>query len=317
MPGLPFSNLPATQQEIPFGQSGSMTLANPQQQSPPQQRNTTTATSIIEGEIELGQRQINLQFDQAKYELDQQVYKNPEDYINAINELKGKAAQAGLQLRQKAEAKLYSLNQVLQLVKEGSMPKEAGQRAAYRIAGLSNDQVDAMFPEEKPRNLISEHAAIVGELKRVDEVLRNFAYDKKGVLYYSKDPKGGSDEPDTKRGPVPQEEVETYLYNKRVEDFIQDQEQEIFEQMTPGAKTAIAGQMAAEKRKMAIPKPPSPLWGLSPILGLYKINKYKKQLSKIAPVGTLDENTARKILTEAGGNKEKARQLAKERGYTF
>ncbi len=32
---------------------------------------------------------------------------------------------------------------------------------------------------------------------------------------------------------------------------------------------------------------------------------------------TLDQNTAKSLLQEAGGDKDKARQLAKERGYDF
>lgn len=313
MLGLPFNNLPAKQQEIPFGQGGSMTF-NPQQfiGPAPKQQNKTMPSAIIENEIAMGQRQINEQFDQAKFQLDQQVYKNPEDYINAINELKGKAAQAGLQLRQKAEAKMYSLNQVIQLVKEGSMPQEAGQRAAWRIAGLSDEQVDAMLPETKPRNLIQEHAAIAGELNRLENTVGLLA-EKNGKLYHS-DNKGNpiTDEPAT------EQEINEYFSAKNLQSYYLDKEQQLFEQMSPGLQASVAGQRAAMEQKGS--KVPWWKYVIQPSVPGALYNTYKFLTDKKTQVqssGTLDENTARQILIEANGDKERARQIAKERGYKF
>jgi len=44
---------------------------------------------------------------------------------------------------------------------------------------------------------------------------------------------------------------------------------------------------------------------------------YDKLYGKKKESKEIDEATAKEILKEAGGNKEKARKLAKERGYTF
>jgi hypothetical protein len=318
MPGLPFNNLPATQQEIPFGQSGSMTY-NPKQfegpviQQPQQKR--FDPVSIVEGEIALGQRQINQQFDQAKHELDVQTYKNPEDYLNAINELRGKAGQAGLKLRQKGEAKLYSMKQMAQLVKEGNMPKEAGQRAIARIAGLSDEQVDAMLPESKPRNLIQEHTALAGEIKRLQDTTDLLA-EKNGKLYHAD--KNGEPLTDD---PATDQETNEYLSAKNLYGYYLDKEQELFNQMSPGLQSAVVGQKAAMEQIAKTKRPNrvlTALEGISPLWAIHNIKKISKQTKELGvSKGTLDSGTARKILTEAGGDRERARQIAKERGYTF
>jgi hypothetical protein len=281
MPGLPFNNLPATQQEIPFGQSGSIVINNstmglPQQ---PQQQNKLRPTEIIEDEVAQGQKQINQQFDQAKHELDVQTYKNPEDYLNAINDLRGKAAQAGLQLRQKAEAKLYSLNQVIRLVKEGTMPKEAGQRAAWRISGLSDEQVDAMMPESKPRNLIQEHATLATESDRLQKTVELLAPGPGGKLYFA-DSKG---KPMTDQ-PATEKDIQEHLSAKNLQGYIQDKMLDTFEQMQPGMKAAVAGQMAVMTQTQGIKRPNrvlTALEGLSPLWAYHNIKKISKQTKEL------------------------------------
>jgi hypothetical protein len=123
-----------------------------------QSQNKLNPISIIEDEFAFGQQQINRQFDQAKHELDIRTYAKPEEYLNAISELRQQSSQAGLQLRQKAEAKLLRMQQIMTLVDEKTMPSEVGQKAMWRIAGLDEEAIDAMFPETKSRNLMQEHA---------------------------------------------------------------------------------------------------------------------------------------------------------------
>ncbi|OHB62489.1 MAG: hypothetical protein A2167_03410 [Planctomycetes bacterium RBG_13_46_10] len=157
--GLPFQPLPSSGTELIIKAARTVPTAdtaerptttfNRQQQNP---------ISMIEDEVAFGQEQINRQFDLAKYELDQRTYKDPKEYIQAINELRQQTAKAGLQLRQKSEAKLLRMQQIMKLVEEGKMPKQAGQRALWRIAGMDEEVIDVMFPKNKPRNLMQEHA---------------------------------------------------------------------------------------------------------------------------------------------------------------
>jgi hypothetical protein len=335
MPGLPFQGLPTVvlregttmplstwtgPKQTPYQPTGQYRTSSTQQgQSNP--------ISKIEDEVAFGQQQINRQFDQAKHELDVRTYTKPEEYIQAINDLKQQVAHAGLQLRQKAEAKLFSMQQIMKLVDEKIMPSQSGQKAMWRIAGLDEDQINDMLPETKPRNLMQEHAAIVEEQNRLSKILDEFAPDSKGVLYPSMDPKKDSHTPDTSQEPVSPKDVETYLMAQRLYDYTGEKETQLFEEMSPGLRMAVAGQRVAAQRvkPTGIQKISGwigrhPYIFAGPVGGtmIHQLSKHSEQSVVGQTTGQkLDTQTAKQILSETGGDKEKARQIAQSRGYTF
>ena len=114
-----------------------------------QSQQTTDPISIIESDIHQELKQLSDYFDSAKYDLDQQNLK-PQEYLAKIDQLRQQVKEAEFTIHQKAQARIDNMGQIIQLMKEGTLSKEAGQRELWRVAGLDDETINAMLPRTKP-----------------------------------------------------------------------------------------------------------------------------------------------------------------------
>jgi len=158
MPGLPFQNLPAAK-STGWSQAGPLQKSmkrptivpstRPQQGPVLVQQGPSDPMSIVEDETRQGLKQLHDYFDTMKYDLDQQNLK-PQEYLAKIDQLRQQVKEAEFTIHQKAQARIDNMGQIIQLMKEGTLSKEAGQRALWRVVGLDDENINAMLPKTKP-----------------------------------------------------------------------------------------------------------------------------------------------------------------------
>jgi hypothetical protein len=236
MPGLPFQQLPAGQAH----QISNMPLGV--------QQPKTSPIDVISNQYSQGRRQVIQWFDTMRAELDQQQLP-VEEYIQAIDQLREQARQQELKLKQQVDAAAQSVDTILSLVEEGSLPQQAGQRALWRIAGLDNDMIDSMFPETKPTDWFKEHSKVTGEINRLLDFTGG--YDFKGNKLYRVHKTGSKKGEADKNQPADEGEIQQFVMANNLIDYFEDYEQNtIYPNLTPMQQKALLGTNILEKQRL-------------------------------------------------------------------
>ena len=266
MAGLPFTQLPAYT-EIPSGQveiikgrqrSFETFGISPQSQQPQGRLDPFT---MVDRQFQTDQRNLFNYFDQARYALDQQDL-DPKEYLQQLDALHDNIRRAEFSLKSKAEAQIESMGQIVRLMQEKRLDVKSGQRAAFRLAGLDEQTLDAMFPPEpKPVDPMALHAQIVAEQSRLENTLNMFSSGKDGKLYYTKVDSKGYYIPNTpdKKHPASPEEERIWLLSKEAYNTLRTSEQDVLSQMSPWQQTAFAG-IEAMKRRLGVGQVPEKSW---------------------------------------------------------
>lgn len=302
MPGLPFRNLPAVTndqsyipQQGPFaGLNFKDFMINSQPQqftggTMPQQFTGGAVSqqldpfAIVDQQFQSAQKQLFNYFDQARYALDQQNL-DPKQYLREVDNLHDNIRREEFALKTKAEAQVESMGQIVKLMQQKRLDPKIGQRALYKLAGVSDEVADSMFPDEpKPVDPMALHARLVAEDNRLTGIVDKFSPGTgkwRGgdptKLYYNKLDKKGYPIPDTpdKDEEATDDDFRFWSAAVDAQQTIRQQEQQVLDQMSPLQGTAIAmSTVAMKKRRGMWQTPPSPSWfsGFRGVTGMSKL----------------------------------------------
>ena len=307
MPGLPFTNLPAGQQYTP--QEGPFAGINfkdfqqdnnprPQQSQQPQQNGPPDPMSIVTNETHNSIRQLADYFDKMRYELDQENLK-PQEYLAKIDALRQNVKQAEFTIHEKAQARVDNMTQLTKLMQEGLLPKEAGQRALWRVAGLDDETINAMLPQTKPVDWVQVHGKNLQEQNRVIDYLSRFSISGKNL--YHVDDKGNVD----KKNPATPGELQQYTMAYNLLDEFRKQEREvIYPNLTSLQQSALQMSRVTRTKMTGPSKFESVMSGIMPAMGPALAIKYKGNAPLFGPVAQRGKEAIEKLLWGPSKTKE-------------
>lgn len=219
-----------------------------------QQQDQFTPIDVISDRFKMSRRQIVEQFDSMRAELTRQDLPI-EEYISAVDQLRARAKQQEVQLNQEMDATAMSLNVIMGLVEEGTLPSDVAQRAMWRTTGLDNEAINAIAPsmrDKKATDWMSEHSKVTGEINRLMSFTNDFAT-RKGKLYVAD--RGGNP---IKSQPATDEEIQQYVQAEQLLDYFENYEREqIYPNLAPEQRSAMYGQSAIARQKLLKHKPSS------------------------------------------------------------
>ena len=225
---------------------------------------------IAQQQFKQARRLLYEQFDELRSQLIREGLPI-EEHLQAEGQLRDQLTKQDFELRQQIESVTGSMKVIENLVKEGSLPEAAGQRALWRTAGLDNEAIDAMLPETKPTNWMKEHQAVRSEMGRLQSFIKDLTI-KDGKVY-TIDSKGKP------VSPVEEGTTQQFVMANNLLDYYEDYETNtIYPNLTPMQQNALLGTHILErqasdhrKRNTAIGAMAGGLFGpLASAYGAYK-----------------------------------------------
>ena len=293
-------------------------LTGAQSQQP--QRLTWTATKrmeaankMLEDQMKMGRRNVSQWFD-AQAAILSEGQLEPKKHEAAYRRLQQQQQTKYAEIKAKAEAQAYQIKSMMKLVDTGTLTSEQMEQTMFVMAGVPAEHVRATYAKIKPQKPSAQLNEIDSQLKKIAAFMDQFddyrddpwwKPGKKGTIWYT--PKIGGKETGPKRRI---KESETELLQalddaKSRAAELRRAQAEIFKTMTPMEQYARRGSRAVDRFALGGDTPQGAL-GIGDM-----------QIPEPAPAKPkhLTEDIAIAILKEAGGDKLRATQIARSRGY--
>lgn len=212
MPGLPFQRLPATQ--------------------------------MLAEQEEMEQREVTRWFDSMRFSLDQQELE-PEQYQKSYRQLMRQAQQRGLEIKSRHVANAQFLQQLNELVEDGSIAPYQAKKIAYRMAGIQDPEMLRQLSDEPEKiDWTRQYRENVAIQRNLAAFLRN--YKVEDGKFYQVDPRTKKIIDKTK--PEGPETIRHYNMTLNLLNYYRQQQRDIYTQLYPMEQAALEMERVAVSR---------------------------------------------------------------------
>lgn len=192
------------------------------------------AMQMLAEQEETEQREITRWFDSMRYSLDQQELE-PEQYQKQYAQIMKQAQQQGLTIKSRHTANAQFLQQLNELVEDGSLAEHQAKKIGYRMAGIQDPEMLRQLSGEPQKvDWVKTFRENVGVQRNIMGFIRNYSV-KDGELYQI-DSKGNII---NKKRPEEPGVVRHYNMALNLLDYYKEQQRGIYTQLYPMEQASL------------------------------------------------------------------------------
>lgn len=192
------------------------------------------AGQMLEEQEQMEQREVTRWFDTMRYSLDQQELE-PEQYQKQYAQIMRQAQQQGLAIKSKHMANAQFLQQIYELVEDGSIAEHQAKKIGYRMAGIQDPEMLRQLSGEPQKvDWVKQFRENVGVQRNIMGFIKNYTV-QDGSLYRMNAKREIID----KKNPEAPETVRHYNMALNLLDYYKEQERGIYGQLYPMEQASL------------------------------------------------------------------------------